>query len=85
MQPILSITVPVKKIRGAARHCYGDCDGAIRREQTVKPLADPGFPRAGAPTQGGGGGELGGCAILLFDQKLSRGVGSSAERSNVSM
>ena len=51
MQPILPITVPVKMIKGAACQCYVDCDGAIRCEQTLKPLADPG---GGAPTQDGG-------------------------------
>ena len=66
-QPILSITVPVKKIRGATRHCYGDCDGAIRCEQTVKSLADPGFLRGGAPTQGGAGrGVVGGDAPSYY-------------------
>ena len=27
MQPILSVTVPVKKIKGTARQCYGGSDG----------------------------------------------------------
>ena len=37
MQPILAITVPVKKIKGAARQCYGDGDGdgVVRCEQAL--------------------------------------------------
>ena len=34
MQLILPVTVPVKKIKGAARQCYGDGDGVVRSEQT---------------------------------------------------
>ena len=40
MQPILPITVPVKKIKGVVIHqCYGDGDGdgVIRYEQTLLP------------------------------------------------
>ena len=33
MEPILSVIVPVKKIKGAARQCYGDGDGVVRCEQ----------------------------------------------------
>ena len=29
VQPILSVTGPVKKIKGAAHQCYGDGDGVI--------------------------------------------------------
>ena len=32
MQPILSVTVPIKKIKDAARQCYSDGDGVVRRE-----------------------------------------------------
>ena len=35
MQPILSNTVPVKKIKGAAYQCYGDGDGIAWCEQTL--------------------------------------------------
>ena len=34
MQPILPITVPVKKIKGAAHQCYGDSDEVVRCERT---------------------------------------------------
>ena len=34
MHPILPVTVPVKKIKGTARQCYGDGDGVVRCEQT---------------------------------------------------
>ena len=34
MQPILPVTVPVKKIKGATHQCYGGGDGGIRCEQT---------------------------------------------------
>ena len=36
MQPILSITVPVKNIKGTSRQCYGDGDGVVRCEQTIR-------------------------------------------------
>ena len=36
MQPILTITVPIIKIKGAARECYGDGDEVVRCEQTFK-------------------------------------------------
>ena len=41
MQSILLITVPAKKIKGAAGQCYGDGDddGVVRCEQTFTPLA----------------------------------------------
>ena len=35
MTPILPISVPVKKRKGAARQCYGDGDGVIHCEQTL--------------------------------------------------
>ena len=35
VQPILSVTVPVKKIKGATRKCYGDGDGVVRCEQAL--------------------------------------------------
>ena len=35
MQPILPVTVSVKKIKGAARQCYGDGDGVVLCEQTL--------------------------------------------------
>ena len=35
MQPILSITVPVKKIKGAARQCYIDSDAQCEQAFTV--------------------------------------------------
>ena len=35
MQPILPITVSIKKIKGAARQCYGNGDGVIWCEQTL--------------------------------------------------
>ena len=35
VQPILPVTVPVKKIKDAARQCYGDGDGVVRCEQTL--------------------------------------------------
>ena len=34
MQPILRITVPVKKIKGAAHQCYGGSDGVVLYEPT---------------------------------------------------
>ena len=34
MQPILPVTVLVKKIKGAAHQCYGHGDGVVRCEQT---------------------------------------------------
>ena len=34
MQPILFITVPIKKIKDAANSWYGDSDGLIRCEHT---------------------------------------------------
>ena len=40
MQPILSITVSIKKIKGAAHQCYGDSDGVVRCEQTLNALDD---------------------------------------------
>ena len=33
---ILPTTVPVKKIKSAARQCYGDGDGVVWYEQTFK-------------------------------------------------
>ena len=36
VQPILPITVPVKKIKSTARQCYGDGDGVVQGEQTFK-------------------------------------------------
>ena len=38
MQPILPITVTVKKIKGAARQCYGG--GVVQCEQTLTHLTD---------------------------------------------
>ena len=35
MRPILPVTVPVKKIKGAARQCYSDGDGVVWYEQTL--------------------------------------------------
>ena len=35
IQPILPITVPFKKMKGAARQCYVDGDGVVRCEQTL--------------------------------------------------
>ena len=35
MQPILPVTVPVKKIKGAARQRYGDGDGVVRCKQIL--------------------------------------------------
>ena len=35
MQSILPVTVPVKKIKGAARQCYGYGDGVVQCEQTL--------------------------------------------------
>ena len=34
IQPILPITVHIKKIKGAAHLCYSDGDGVVRYEQT---------------------------------------------------
>ena len=36
MQPILPVTVPIKKIKGVTNQCYGDGDGdgVVRCEQT---------------------------------------------------
>ena len=34
---ILPVTMPVKKRKGAARQCYGDGDGVVRCEQTLRP------------------------------------------------
>ena len=34
MQPILPVTMPIKKIKVATRQCYGDADGVVRCEQT---------------------------------------------------
>ena len=39
MQPILPITVPIKKIKGATRQCYGN--GVIRCEQTLTRFLPP--------------------------------------------
>ena len=36
MQPILPITVTVKKMEGTAHQCYGDADGVIRCEQALR-------------------------------------------------
>ena len=38
MQPILPVTVPIKKIKGDFSKCYGDGDGVIRCEQTLNHL-----------------------------------------------
>ena len=38
MRPILPITVPVKKIKGATRQCYGDGDGVTWCEQALMVL-----------------------------------------------
>ena len=46
MQPILPITVPIKKINGATRQCYGDGDGVVRCEQTLKRNNVPGPAQA---------------------------------------
>ena len=35
MQPILPVTLTVKKIKGAAHQSYGDSDGVVRCEQTL--------------------------------------------------
>ena len=35
MQPILPVTVPVKKIKGATRQRYGDGDGVVRCKQIL--------------------------------------------------
>ena len=35
MQPILPVTVSVKKIKSAACQCYGDGDEVVRCEQTL--------------------------------------------------
>ena len=35
MQPILPITVSIKKFKGAAHQCYGNGDGVIWCEQTL--------------------------------------------------
>ena len=32
MQPTMSVTVPIKRIKDAARQCYSDGDGVVRRE-----------------------------------------------------
>ena len=41
MQPILPVTVPIKKIKGATHQCYGDGDGVVRCEQTFSSLLCP--------------------------------------------
>ena len=41
MQPILPITMLVKKIKSAARQCYGDGAGDVRCEQTLNLEALP--------------------------------------------
>ena len=38
LQPVLPVTVPIKKIEGAHRQCYGDGDGVVRCEQTLPQL-----------------------------------------------
>ena len=38
MQPILSITVSFKKIKGAAHQCYGD--GVVRCDLALKMIND---------------------------------------------
>ena len=43
MQPILPITVPVKKIKGAACQCDGDGDGVVWCEQTLTMQSLSGF------------------------------------------
>ena len=35
MQPMLSVTLTVKKIKGAVHQRYGDSDGVVRCEQTL--------------------------------------------------
>ena len=40
-QPILSITVPVKKIKGAVNHRYDDADGIDPCELGLKVLIPP--------------------------------------------
>ena len=37
-QPILPVTVSIKKIKGAARQCYGDGDRVVQCEQTLTML-----------------------------------------------
>ena len=36
IQPILPVTVTVKKIKGVARQCYGDGDEVIQCEQALR-------------------------------------------------
>ena len=38
MEPVLSITVPVKKIKGTAHQCYSDSDAFIWGEQILPQL-----------------------------------------------
>ena len=33
----VQLILPIKKIKGAARQCYGDGNGVVRCEQTVIP------------------------------------------------
>ena len=40
VQPILPITVPVKKIKGAARQYYSDGDGVVQYEQSFSDSFD---------------------------------------------
>ena len=35
MQPIVPVTVSVKKIKGATHQSYGDGDGVVQCEQTL--------------------------------------------------
>ena len=38
LQPILPVTEPINKMKGAVRQCYGDGDGVVRCEQALLSL-----------------------------------------------
>ena len=44
MQPILSVTVPVRKIKGTVHQYYVDYDGVVRCEQTLSHVTERRLP-----------------------------------------
>ena len=65
VQPILAVTVSVKKIKGFARQRYGDGEEVVRRERSLKPLSRASIPLimlSRVQTD---------CQILLDEPKLS--------------
>ena len=81
VQLILSITVSVKKIKGAARQCYGDGDGIVRCEQTFMML----FTRDVKNIKGAAhiNVEVDGACKQDLTQTLHVNVGSTSPNANV--